>query len=156
MKILKLFLLLFIVYTSAFSQYYYTPASKIGNVEPFMHTKSKLPLYAPKNDLTIPKFSFSGYTKTYYKNGKFNYFGNGYMSYMDRQKLKAINGRYSKRYKILENQMHINNSKIKSQMYEKNPNKNIINSAVNDNFRIEMEMQIIRTLRELDINRSFR
>ena len=52
--------------------------------------------------------------------------------------------------------MHINNSKIKSQMYEKNPNKNIINSAVNDNFRIEMEMQIIRTLRELDINRSFR
>ena len=78
------------------------------------------------------------------------------MSYMERQKLRAIDGRYSPRYRMLENQMRVNNSAIKSQMHQKNPNNNAINSAVNDNFRIEMEMQMIRTLRELDIDRSFK
>ena len=78
------------------------------------------------------------------------------MSYWDRQKLRDIDGRYSPRYRMLENQMRVNNSTIKSQMHQRNPNNNAINSAVNDNFRIEMEMQMIRTLRELDINRNFR
>lgn len=78
------------------------------------------------------------------------------MSYRDRQKLEAINGRYSPRYRMLENQMKINNSTIKAQINQKNPNNNAVNSAVNDNFRIQMEMQMIRTLRELDINRNFK
>ena len=78
------------------------------------------------------------------------------MSYRDRQKLEAINGRYSPRYRMLENQMKINNSTIKAQINQKNPNNNAVNSAVNDNFRIQMEMQMIRTLRELDIDRSFK
>ena len=152
-------LLLFLSITSlAFSQYYYTPGVKTGNVKPFVppRTKSAIPLYPYKNDLTTPRFSNPGYTKSYYRNGRFHYFGSGYMSYSERQKLKAIDGRYSPRYRMLENQMRLNNSAIKSQIYQKNPNNNAVNSAVNDNFRIQMEMQMIRTLRELDINRHFR
>ena len=75
---------------------------------------------------------------------------------MEREKLKAIDGRYSPRYRMLENQMKVNNSRIKSQIYQRNPNDNAVNSAVNDNFRIQMEMQMIRTLRELDLNRHFK
>ncbi|WP_295154242.1 hypothetical protein [uncultured Brachyspira sp.] len=155
MKILLMFLS---IVSIAFSQYYYSPAPRVGNIKPFIppSTKTTIPLYPYKNDLTAPRYSNPGYTKSYYRNGRFHYFGNGYMSYRERQKLKAIDGRYSPRYRMLENQIRINNSAIKPEMNQKNPNDNIINNAVNDNFRIEMEMQMIRTLRELDINRHFR
>ena len=49
------------------------------------------------------------------------------MSYWDRQKLRDIDGRYSPRYRMLENQMRVNNSTIKSQMHQRNPNNNVIN-----------------------------
>lgn len=155
MKILFIFLS---IASLAFSQYYYSPAPRVGNVKPYVppRAKSAIPLYPYKNDLTTPRFANPGYTKSYYRNGRFHYFGSGYMSYRDRQKLEAINGRYSPRYRMLENQMKINNSTIKSQINQKNPNNNTVNSAVNDNFRIQMEMQMIRTLRELDLNRHFK
>ncbi|MEI0603039.1 hypothetical protein R4K55_02365 [Brachyspira alvinipulli] len=155
MKILSLFLILSI---TAFSQYYYAPKPGVGNVKPFVpaNRRSAIPVYPYKNDLTTPRFANPGYTKTYYRNGRFHYFGSGYMSYMEREKLRAIDGRYSPRYRMLENQMRVNNSRIKSQIYQRNPNNNVINSAVNDNFRIQMEMQMIRTLRELDLNRHFK
>lgn len=155
---MKILLSFFTISIIAFSQYYYSPTLKIGNVKPFASPKMKaaIPLYNPKNDFTASRFANPGYTKSYYRNGRFHYFGSGYMSYRERQKLKAIDGRYSPRYRMLENQIRINNSTIKSQIYQKNLNNNAVNSAVNDNFRIEMEMQMIRTLRELDINRNFR
>lgn len=155
---MKIFLIFLTVASLAFSQYRYSPTPRVGNVRPFIPqtTKNAIPVYPYKNDLSTPRFSNPGYTKTYYRNGRFYMFGSGYMSYWDRQKLRDIDGRYSPRYRMLENQMRVNNSTIKSQMYQRNPNNNVINSAVNDNFRIEMEMQMIRTLRELDINRSFK
>ncbi|MEI0606704.1 hypothetical protein R4K48_07040 [Brachyspira pulli] len=155
---MKILFILLSVSAMAFSQYYYSPTPKVGNVKPFIapKTRTAIPVYPYKNDLTTPRYGNSGYTKSYYRNGRFHYFGSGYMSYMERQKLRAIDGRYSPRYRMLENQMRVNNSAIKSQMHQKNPNNNAINSAVNDNFRIEMEMQMIRTLRELDINRHFK
>lgn len=155
---MKILLVFFSIVSIAFSQYYYSPTPRVGNVKPFVppRTKTTIPLYTYKNDLTSPRYSNPGYTKSYYRNGRFHYFGNGYMSYRERQKLKEIDGRYSPRYRMLENEMRLNNSAIKSQIYQRNPNNNVINSAINDNFRIEMEMQMIRTLRELDINRHFR
>ena len=155
---MKIFLIFLTVASLAFSQYRYSPTPRVGNVRPFIPqtTKNAIPVYPYKNDLSTPIFSNPVYTKTYYRNGRFYRFGSGYMSYWDRQKLRDIDGRYSPRYRMLENQMRVNNSTIKSQMYQRNPNNNAINSAVNDNFRIEMEMQMIRTLRELDINRNFR
>ena len=155
---MKIFLIFLAAASLAFSQYRYSPTPRVGNVRPFIPqtTKNAIPVYPYKNDLSTPRFSNPGYTKTYYRNGRFYRFGSGYMSYWDRQKLRDIDGRYSPRYRMLENQMRVNNSTIKSQMHQRNPNNNAINSAVNDNFRIEMEMQMIRTLRELDINRNFR
>ncbi|TVL60578.1 hypothetical protein [Brachyspira hyodysenteriae] len=155
---MKIFLIFLTVASLAFSQYRYSPTPRVGNVRPFIPSTAKnaIPVYPYKNDLSTPRFSNPGYTKTYYRNGRFYQFGSGYMSYWDRQKLRDIDGRYSPRYRMLENQMRVNNSTIKSQIYQRNPNNNVINSAVNDNFRIEMEMQMIRTLRELDINRSFK
>ena len=155
---MKIFLIFLTVASLAFSQYRYSPTPRVGNVRPFIPqtTKNAIPVYPYKNDLSTPRFSNPGYTKTYYRNGRFYRFGSGYMSYWDRQKLRDIDGRYSPRYRMLENQMRLNNSAIKSQIYQKNPNNNAVNSAVNDNFRIQMEMQMIRTLRELDINRHFR
>ena len=155
---MKIFLIFLAAASLAFSQYRYSPTPRVGNVRPFIPSTAKnaIPVYPYKNDLSTPRFSNPGYTKTYYRNGRFYRFGSGYMSYWDRQKLRDIDGRYSPRYRMLENQMRVNNSTIKSQMYQRNPNNNAINSAVNDNFRIEMEMQMIRTLRELDINRHFK
>ena len=155
---MKIFLIFLAAASLAFSQYRYSPTPRVGNVKPFIPSTAKnaIPVYPYKNDLSTPRFSNPGYTKTYYRNGRFYKFGSGYMSYWDRQKLRDIDGRYSPRYRMLENQMRVNNSTIKSQMHQRNPNNNAINSAVNDNFRIEMEMQMIRTLRELDINRNFR
>ena len=155
---MKIFLIFLAAASLAFSQYRYSPTPRVGNVKPFIPSTAKnaIPVYPYKNDLSTPRFSNPGYTKTYYRNGRFYRFGSGYMSYWDRQKLRDIDGRYSPRYRMLENQMRVNNSTIKSQMHQRNPNNNAINSAVNDNFRIEMEMQMIRTLRELDINRNFR
>ena len=155
---MKIFLIFLAAASLAFSQYRYSPTPRVGNVRPFIPSTAKnaIPVYPYKNDLSTPRFSNPGYTKTYYRNGRFYKFGSGYMSYWDRQKLRDIDGRYSPRYRMLENQMRVNNSTIKSQMHQRNPNNNAINSAVNDNFRIEMEMQMIRTLRELDINRNFR
>lgn len=155
---MKILLLFFSIAGLAFSQYYYSPSVRIGNVNPFVPPLSRttIPVYPYKNDLYTPRYANPGYTKSYYRNGQFHYFGRGYMSYMEREKLKAIEGRYSPRYRMLENQIIINNSAVKSQMNSKYPDNNIINNAVNDNFRIEMEMQMIRTLRELDINRNFR
>ncbi|AEM21205.1 hypothetical protein Bint_0576 [Brachyspira intermedia PWS/A] len=155
---MKIFLIFLVAASLAFSQYRYSPTPRVGNVKPFIPSTAKnaIPVYPYKNDLSTPRFSNPGYTKTYYRNGRFYKFGSGYMSYWDRQKLRDIDGRYSPRYRMLENQMRVNNSTIKSQMHQRNPNNNAINSAVNDNFRIEMEMQMIRTLRELDINRNFK
>ncbi|EKV57711.1 hypothetical protein A966_03925 [Brachyspira hampsonii 30446] len=155
---MKIFLIFLTIASLAFSQYHYSPANRVGNVRPFVPSTAKnaIPLYPYKNDLSKPRFANPGYTKSYYRNGRFHYFGSGYMSYWDRQKLRDIDGRYSPRYRMLENQMRINNSTIKSQIHQRNPNNNVVNSAVNDNFRIEMEMQMIRTLRELDINRHFK
>ena len=155
---MKIFLIFLTAASLAFSQYRYSPTPRVGNVRPFIPSTAKnaIPVYPYKNDLSTPRFSNPGYTKTYYRNGRFYKFGSGYMSYWDRQKLRDIDGRYSPRYRMLENQMRVNNSTIKSQMHQRNPNNNAINSAVNDNFRIEMEMQMIRILRELDINRNFR
>lgn len=136
-----------------FSQYYYGGSPK--NIKPFT-PNSKSYLYSPNYDLLKPNFAKAGYSKTYYKNGRFYSFGSGYMSYAEREKLKAIDGRYSPRIRALENQIKINNSAIKSQIYQKNPNNNAINNAINDNFRIEMQIRMAETLRNLDIQRHFK
>lgn len=78
------------------------------------------------------------------------------MTYQEREKLKAIDGRYSPRIRMLEDRMRLNNSKILSEIYQKSPNNNSVNSAVNDNFRIQMQIQMIETLRNLDIDRNFK
>ena len=66
------------------------------------------------------------------------------MTYQEREKLKAIDGRYSPRIRMLEDKMRVNNSKILSEIYQKSPNNNAVNSAVNDNFRIQMQIQMMK------------
>lgn len=84
MKILLVFLS---AATIAFSQYYYSPSPRVGNVKPYVPQSSRkaIPVYPYKNDLSVPKYSNPGYTKSYYRNGQFHYFGSGYMSYWEKQ-----------------------------------------------------------------------
>ena len=151
----KLFCIFFILSINLFSQYHYSPTPRVGNVKPLIPNQ-RIPLYQPRYDLYNQRYKNYGYTKTYYRNGRFYKFGNGNMTYQEREKLKAIDGRYSPRIRMLEDKMRVNNSKILSEIYQKSPNNNAVNSAVNDNFRIQMQIQMMETLRNLEIDRNFK
>lgn len=159
----KMFIILFVVSISTvFAKSYYYPGitSKSGGLKTFQPGKSFNPAYQYRStykygvqDLSKPNFARYGYTKSFYLNGQYKYFGPGYMSYSEREKLKAIERRYSPRIKILENKLNMDNSIITSEIYQMYPNYIEIENAIDSKFRTEIELKMIETMREIDIKR---
>lgn len=153
--------LAFTLTTFAQKSYYYPGmTSKTGGLSKFNHgkyTPSYKPTYEylPPN-LSQPNFARYGYTKGYFQNGKYRYFGSGYISYKEKEKLKAIDRRYSPRITRIKNEINMNNSVISSEIYQLYPKYLTIETALANKFRAEIELKMIETMREMDIKRLIR
>lgn len=159
----KVLIILFIISISTvFAKSYYYPGitSKTGGLGKFDPGKSFNPTYQYRStykywppNLSSPNFARYGYTKSFLQNGQYKYFGKGYMSYAEREKLKAIERRYSPRITRLENKLKMDNSIITSEIYQMYPNYIEIENAVDSKFRTEIELKMLETMKEIDIKR---